>query len=312
MKTWHGKRYNSLNSFFLEHFNEKVYRVSVDAGFTCPNRDGTKGTGGCIYCGEEGARAAYVDPSKSVKDQLKEGTRLIRERTKAKKFLAYFQAYSNTYHDNVDALEKIYLEALDVPGVAGISIGTRPDCVNGPILDMLQQLSEKTWLMVEYGVQSMNEGTLREINRRHTVNDIVQAVEMTKKRPGINVLAHVIFGLPKETRGDMIDSVKQLVGLGVDAFKFHHLYVEKNTTLERLYYADKVKMLTLDEYLGVLLEVIPSLPEHVVLHRLFGQCSADKLVAPHWTLDKNGNQDKLDKLLEEKGVWQGSAVRNPG
>lgn len=308
MKTWHGKRYHSLNSFFLEHFNEKVYRVSVDAGFTCPNRDGTKGTDGCIYCGEDGARASYVDPDKSVKDQLKEGMKLIRQRTNAKKFIAYFQAYSNTYLDDVDALEKIYLDALDFPEVAGISIGTRPDCVNADVLNMLQKISEKTWLMIEYGVQSMNNSTLKEINRRHTVDDIVNAVEMTKKRVGINVLAHVIFGLPKETKKDMMQSVSELVRLGVDAFKFHHLYVEKNTALEQLYYADKVKMLTLEEYLDILSEVIPALPEPVVLHRLFGQCSKEKLVAPHWTLDKNGNSDKLDKLLEKKGVWQGCAT----
>lgn len=308
MKTWHGKRYHSLNSYFLEHFNEKVYRVSIDAGFTCPNRDGTKGTGGCVYCGEEGARASYVDPDKSVKEQLKEGMKLIRERTKAKKFVAYFQAYSNTYLDDIDALEKIYLDALDFPDVVGISIGTRPDCVNGNVLDMLQKLSEKTWLLIEYGVQSMNDSTLKEINRRHTADDIVKAVEMTKKRVGINVLAHVIFGLPKETRKVMTQTVDELVRLGVDAFKFHHLYVEKNTQLEQLYYADKVKMLTLEEYLDILCEVIPTVPGHVVLHRLFGQCSKEKLVAPRWTLDKNANLEKLDRILEQKGIWQGCLI----
>jgi uncharacterized protein len=304
---WHGKRYHSLNSFFLEHFNEKVYRVALDAGFTCPNRDGTKGTGGCIYCNEEGSRASYVDPKKSVKEQLKEGIRLIHSRTGAKKFIAYFQAYTNTYHDDVDFLEKLYTEALNVPDVVGLSIGTRPDCVPDPVLDMLEKIAENHYVLLEFGAQSMKDSTLKDINRRHSAADMTDAVTRVKKRAGIDVLAQVIFGLPKEKTADMKNSVLELVRMGVNAFKFHHLYVEKNTLLEKLYYAEKLPLLTLEEYLEILCAVIPLLPERVVLHRLFGQCSKETLVAPHWTLDKNANLEKLEKLLEERKIMQGSA-----
>lgn len=308
MKNWHGKRYHSLNSFFQERFNGKVYRVALDAGFTCPNRDGTKGRGGCVYCNEAGSRASYVDPKKSVKDQLLEGIRLIRTRTGAGKYIAYFQAYTNTYHPDPEFLEKLYLETLSVPDVVGLSVGTRPDCVPDAVLDMLEKIAERHFVLLEFGAQSMKEETLGKINRRHRVSETSDAVKRAKKRAGIEVLAQLIFGLPDETPDDMKKSVRELTALGVNGFKFHHLYVEKNTMLEKMYYADKIKLLTLEEYLDILCGVLPLIPENVVLHRLFGQCSKDTLVAPHWTLDKNANLERFEKLLEERGIVQGSAV----
>ncbi len=307
MKNWLGKRYHHLNAHFQERFGEKVYRVAVDAGFSCPNRDGTKGRGGCVYCGPEGSRASYVDRKLSVTGQILAGMKLLKQRTGASRFIAYFQAFSGTYADP-ERLEKIYLEALSVPGVAGIAIGTRPDCVNDAVLDMLEKIAGNSYVLIEYGVQSMKEGTLREINRRHTAQETVEAVRKTRQRPSIETLAHLIFGLPNETMADMEDSIRQLVDLGVGAFKFHHLFVEKDTELEKMYYADRVKLLSLEEYLEILVRIIARLPERIVLHRLFGECAKERLVAPAWTANKAENILKLEKILEERSIVQGCAL----
>jgi uncharacterized protein len=281
-----------------------VHRVSLDAGFTCPNRDGLIGTGGCIYCNEEGARAGYVDPEESITGQLEKGIDVVHKKYGAEKFIAYFQAYTNTYA-GTEKLRELYYEALAHPSVIGISIGTRPDCIDPEKLDLIEEIASKYFVILEYGAESMKPESLIWMKRRHGVDETVKAIVETKKRKNIQVLAHLIFGLPGENPEDMKNSIVSLIGLSVDAFKFHHLYVEKNTALETLYLENKLKTLKLDEYLNILAGILPDIPRNIVIHRLFGECSRDKLAAPLWTADKTKNSNALDRLLEERNIYQG-------
>lgn len=299
--------YTGLNGFLRERFGERVYRVSVDAGFTCPNRDGTKGYGGCIYCNESGSRASYVEPDVPVAEQLRRGKELIARRYGARKFIAYFQPYSNTYlplSASIETLERLYKSALAEPDIAGIAIGTRPDTVNPAILEMLAGIARERLVILEYGAQSMNDGVLERINRGHTVADTEGAFGMSRGM-GIHLVAHLIFGLPGETPADMIEGVMRLVELGADGFKFHHLYIEKNTLAEKMYINGEIGEMSRDEYIDILCEAIARLPERIVLHRLFGQCASETLVAPDWTFDKHGNIDYLRNALRERGIRQG-------
>jgi radical SAM protein (TIGR01212 family) len=299
--------YTDLNSFLRARFGERVYRVSVDAGFTCPNRDGTKGLGGCIYCSESGSRASYVEPDVPVAEQLRRGKELIARRYGVRKFIAYFQPYSNTYLSNgasVETLDRIYKGALAGPDIAGIAIGTRPDTVDPRIIGLLSDIARERLVILEYGAQSMKDVVLKRINRGHTAADTEKAFGMSRGR-GLHLVAHLIFGLPGETSADMIEGVMRLAELGADGFKFHHLYIEKNTRAERMYAGGEIDLMSREEYIDVLCEVIARLPERIVLHRVFGQCAPENLSAPEWTLDKHGNLDYLRKVLRERGVRQG-------
>ncbi len=299
-----GLNYYSFNSFLKKKFGEKVYRISIDAGFTCPNRDGTKGVGGCIYCGESGAKAGYVIPSLSIADQIDSGSKIIGKKYGVKKFIAYFQAYSNSY-SGVEELYSLYKSALRAPGICGIAIGTRPDCVDQAKIDMFNRLSEETFLIVEYGAQSMKNNTLKKINRCHTAQDTARAISLTGMSGRIHVAAHLIFGLPGETEEDMLHSAAVLTDLGVDGFKFHHLYVEKDTVLEKYYNNKRLKLLERDQYIGLLLKLLPKIPADTVIHRLFGECPEEKLVAPLWTLEKHKNTAILENLMALNCIRQG-------
>jgi hypothetical protein len=296
--------YFSVGSFLRNKFGEKVFRISLDAGFTCPNRDGSKGFGGCLYCGESGARARYVKPERSIKDQIKLGKEIIGKKYGTKLFIAYFQPYTNTYA-GTDELYSIYKTAITEPDICGIAIGTRPDCIDQSKIDMLNQLSENTFVIVEYGAQSMKDETLDKIKRAHTAADTAKAIYMTKKSGHIHVVAHLIFGLPGETENDMVNSALVLAGLGVDGFKFHHLYVEKNTGFERFYKDNALILMERDQYIGLLLNLLPVIPPGIVIHRLFGECPNEKLLAPLWTLEKKKNIVILENLMAERGIRQG-------
>ncbi|OHD55903.1 MAG: TIGR01212 family radical SAM protein [Spirochaetes bacterium GWF1_49_6] len=302
-----GELYTGLNGFLHGRFGERVYRVSVDAGFTCPNRDGTKGRGGCAYCNESGSRAAYVEPKVPVAEQLRRGKEIIARMYGVRKFIAYFQPYSNTYGVPVETLEHLYRSALEEPDIAGIAIGTRPDAVSPAIIELLADIARERLVILEYGAQSMRDDVLERITRGHTAADTEAAFGMSRGK-GIHLAAHLIFGLPGETPDDMIAGAIRLVELGADGFKFHHLYIEKNTRAERMYAAGEIGVLSRDEYIEILCGVIPRLPERIVLHRLFGQCAPETLAAPEWTLDKNGNLDLLRKVLRERGIRQGMNV----
>ncbi|MEJ5285392.1 MAG: TIGR01212 family radical SAM protein [Brevinematales bacterium] len=296
------ERYLSANEYFKKIFGEKVQRISIDAGFSCPNRDGTKGIGGCIYCSSTGSKASYTNSTLSVKEQIEDGLKLFKN--KARKFIAYFQAFSNTYA-HLTKLKEIYKPAIEHPDVVGISIGTRPDCIDDEKLDYFEEIAKEKFLIIEYGVQTLNDSSLLFINRGHNSAQSIEAIRKTKKRKNINIVAHLIFLLPEDNLENMIYTIKTLVDEGVNGFKFHHLYVERNTTIEKLYTEGKINLLELEEYIEILGKVISILPQDIVLHRLFGDCSKDNLIAPLWTLNKTANINLLRKYLTEKDIYQG-------
>jgi radical SAM protein (TIGR01212 family) len=296
-------RYRSLNSELRRIFGGRVCKVSINAGFTCPNRDGTKGVGGCIFCSAEGIRGKSYQPTSSITDQLQAGLAYLAKRYQTGRFIAYFQENSNTYAD-VATLERYYREALAYPGVVGLAIGTRPDCIDKDILDLLATLHKETYLWIEYGLQSSHDTTLAFINRGHTRADFVQAVEQTKAR-GIRVVAHIILGLPGENIADMIATARMLAELGVDGVKIHSLHVIKETKLDEYFQAGLLRCPSLNEYAGMACAVLEHLPPTMVIHRLSGHCPPQILRAPDWTLDKNGVVRRIEDMLTAQATFQG-------
>ncbi len=303
LKEWGGRRYNSFNEHLKKLFGEKVYRVAIDAGFTCPNRDGLLATGGCIYCDEVGSRASYVEPEIPITEQLKMGMELLGNRYKVQKFIAYFQSFSNTYAP-LEKLRNLYEEALSVEGVVGLSISTRPDLLPDEILDLISEISKKTYLWLEIGVQSMHFRTLKKIKRFHGVAEIIDAVLRAKKR-GIRVLAHVILGLPGETETEMLETARAISALGIDGVKMHHLYVVEGTELAKIYRMGKLKVYeTPEEYAKIAVKFLENLSPRIIVHRLAGKAEKG-LIAPKWTSNKFLGIQAVEKLLEELNTHQG-------
>ncbi len=306
---WGGKRYNNFSHHLKKVFGEKVYRVSIDAGFTCPNRDGTLGRGGCIFCDAAGSRAGYVLPEFPVKEQIKRGIELIRKNTGARKFIAYFQAFSNTYGP-VEKLEKIYREALEIPDIVGISISTRPDLVSDDVLDLLEEIGKNTYLWLELGVQTLNERILKRLNRKHTVEQSIDAIQRALKRSHIRTLTHLILGLPGEKEEDMLNTATGVSMLGVHGVKLHHLYVIKGTVLQRLYEKGIVKVYERPEdYAEIAVKFLERLSPEIIIHRLQG-FARENLVAPSWTANKFAGIQAIERMLEEKDSYQGKFYRN--
>jgi len=301
------RRYRDLNSHLRERFGCRVQRIALDAGLTCPNRDGTKGTGGCIYCNSRGSGTG-LSATLSITQQLQRGKERLARRYKAKKFIAYFQSFSNTYAP-VEKLRSLYREALSVEDIVGLAIGTRPDCVPPEVLDLLEELNKKTYLWVEYGLQSIHEATLKRINRGHTVEDFLRAVEETRKR-NIEVVVHVILGLPGEGKREMLETARALSALDIQGVKLHLLYVVQGTPLARLYQAGKYRCLTREEYVDIVCEFLALLPPHVVIHRLTGDPHPHELLAPAWALEKQTNIKAIHQALEARDLWQGKWWEN--
>ncbi|MFN4216884.1 MAG: TIGR01212 family radical SAM protein [Brevinematales bacterium] len=299
---WDGRPYHALKGYLLKRFGFPVKRIALDAGFTCPNRDGTLSSGGCVYCGEHGARASYVNPFVSPREQLLSRMHFWEKRGFQGGYIAYFQAYTNTY-GNPEYLVQLYTSVL-VPGVVGIFVGTRPDCLDGEVLDVFSHLSKKIWVMVEVGVQSTCETTLRLVNRGHTVVDSRQAL-LSLKDCGVDRLVHVIGGLPGETREVFLKTVEDVQQWGCEAIKFHHLYVENNTLLSTWYQEGRFSLLEREEYIQWLAEALSWLDPAIVVHRLFGDCEKSRLVAPLWTLEKSQNIHLLETYMKVHNLWQG-------
>ncbi len=295
----------SFGRYLKDVFGEKIYKVSVDAGLTCPNRDGTIGTGGCVYCDNSAFTPALSGKVQgdTVKEQLEGGIIRVREKTGAEKFLAYFQPHTNTYAPK-EKLEALFREALSVRGVVGLAIGTRPDCAGDDVLDMLEGLARETHLWVEYGLQSASDDTLRLINRCHDAAAFEDAVIRTRGR-NIKTCAHVIIGLPGETPDDWTRTVKLVSALGLDGIKFHHLHVVRGTALEEMYEQGKVRVLSFGEYADFLAKAIETLPPDMVVQRLFGWAPPDALVAPDWSMTRQETQVALEKFFKERDVLQG-------
>lgn len=297
-------RYNRFSDHLRDKFGTKVYKVTLDAGFTCPNRDGTISNEGCIFCDDGGSFSQLYSNKIPIIEQLNSGIALSKEKYKAQKFLAYFQAYTNTYKP-VNELKEIYDQALSHEDVVGINIGTRPDCVEKEKLDLISDYTKNHYVWLEYGLQSIHDRSLKFINRGHDFATFVKALKETQKR-NINVCAHVILGLPNETKKDMLETAKVLGDLGIDGVKIHLLCVLNNTRLVKLYYQGKVPMMEEDEYVETACDFLEMLPPEVTIHRLAGNGLKPNMLAPGWLSKKFVVLNKIDKLLEERGSYQGA------
>ncbi len=301
---YYEKRYRTLHSFLKRFFGEKVYKVSVDGGFTCPVRDGTKGWKGCIFCNIRSFTPIYAERGKSIKDQVLEGIENVMKYKKAKKYIVYFQPYTNTYAD-IDRLRQLYTEAIEAhPDIVGLFIGTRPDCLPNDVIDLLEDLNKRTFLVVELGLQSSNDKTLEIIKRGHTVEDYVVATEKLHKR-GIRTLSHVIIGLPGDTEKDYVNSARLISDLGVFAVKIHPLHVVKFTELELWYRQGKYVPMELSEYVHYVSVFLENLSDSVLIARLTGEAPDKFLIAPDWCRNKFKVIRAIDNYLERKGVYQG-------
>ncbi|HSQ83936.1 MAG TPA: TIGR01212 family radical SAM protein, partial [Desulfobacterales bacterium] len=300
------QRYNDFNTYLKNIFGCRVQKITIDAGLSCPNRDGTISTGGCIYCNVRGSGTGAHTKGLSVIDQVVTAKKALSKRYKAKKFIAYFQSFTNTYGP-ITTLKNLYEQALSVEDVVGISIGTRPDCVDEPILDLIQGYTDNYLVWIEYGLQSANDSTLALINRGHDFNCFKAAVEATKNR-GINICAHVILGLPHEKKVHMLQTARAVADMGIDGIKLHLLYVVKGTKLDHLYRKKHYRCLEQNEYIDIVCDFLERIPKHIVIQRLTGDPHPNELVAPAWSLKKTETISLIRKTLEKRDTWQGKYV----
>jgi len=302
------RRYNSFASFVERRFGgKKLHKVNIDAGFTCPNRDGTVGYGGCIYCNNASFRPASCKPTLSITEQVENGINYLRRRYGAELFLAYFQPYTNTYAP-FPVLEGYYREALSNPSVTGLAIGTRPDCVDEEKIAMLEELSKHHFILIEYGLQSVYEKSLLFINRGHDFKSFLDALALTRGR-GINIGAHVIAGFPTETREEMLGMADVLSGLEIDFLKLHQLQVVKETKLARMYEEAPFHVFGYEEYIEFAADFLERLNPDIVLQRLFATAPDDILIAPQWGANRHQILRDIEKELSRRAAWQGRLHR---
>ena len=303
----HNRRFNTYPDYMRRIFGTRVQKVAVDAGFTCPNRDGKAGSGGCTFCRNDAFNPSYCGSSRTIRQQLQEGKEFHKTRYKsATKYVAYFQAYSNTYKP-LGKLKEIYQQALDEEEVVGLVIGTRPDCINDLMLDYFQSLSEKAFVVIEYGIESIYNKTLNRINRGHLFEDSVHAIKRTALR-GIRTGGHMIFGLPGESIDEMIDSAKVISMLPLDSVKFHQLQIMKNTKMAEEYkeHPEYFQFLPgIDDYLEFMVEYIENLNPSFVVERIAGETPPRFNVRIPWDLRYDQILVKFENLLAEKDTWQG-------
>ncbi len=301
------RRFNAFSDSFRSIHGSRMQKVSIDAGFTCPNRDGTKGTGGCTYCNNKAFNPSYCTPEKPVIQQINEGIEFHRRRyRRAEAFLAYFQAYSNTYA-STEVLRKMYNEALSHKDIRGLVIGTRPDCVNDEILDLLKELSEHCIVMLEFGIESCYDSTLTRINRGHTFAEAVKALEASHSR-GLDTGAHFIFGLPGETREEMLKEADIISGLPLNRVKFHQLQIIRGTAMEREYnerHGD-FEMFAWEDYLNFIIRFIERLNPSIQIERFTGEAPPRFLAKEMWGKKRTDViVGLIEKRLEELDTWQG-------
>ena len=302
-------RYTDLSAYLSAHFPHKVQKISLNAGFTCPNRDGTVGYGGCTYCNNQTFNPAYCKTEKTVTEQLEEGKQFFARKYPDMKFLAYFQAYTNTYAE-LEELKRKYEEALSVPDVVGLVIGTRPDCMPDALLDYLEELNKRTFLIVEYGVESTDNVTLQRINRGHTFEVAEEAIRKTAAR-GIRVGAHIILGLPGEEREALVKQAGLLSSLPLTTLKLHQLQLIKGTRMaaEHEKKPEDFHLYTADEYIDLVIDYVEHLRPDIVLERFISQSPRELLIAPDWGLKNHEFTDKVKKRMRERDAWQGKKYK---
>lgn len=302
-----ARRYRALSGYLRERFGVRVRSVTLDAGFTCPNVDGTVTTGGCVYCDNRSFSPNRRLPRATITAQLQRGVTILTRRYQAERFIAYFQAGTNT-HGPEEKLRRLYDEALAHPLVVGLAVGTRPDSVPDPVLDLLQGYARRVPVFLELGLQTVHRRSLEWMNRGHGPEAFFDAAHRCRGR-GLDLCAHVILGLPGETRDDMLATADALAGLAVGGVKIHNLYVVKGTPLEEMYHRGEVTLLEKDEYVSVLCDFLERLPAETVVHRLSGESPPDWFVAPRWAMDKPALLRAIDEELVRRDGCQGKHAR---
>lgn len=301
-KTWDGKRYNSLNYFLRSRFGEKVFKISLDAGFTCPNRDGTISKGGCIFCSPRGS-GDFAGQGGNLIQQFHEVKEIMSKKWKGGKYIAYFQAYTNTYAP-VDVLREKYNSVLNISNVVGIAIATRPDCLSEEVLDLLEEINKKTYIWVELGLQTVNKKTANIINRGYDIEVYIDAMKRLKKG-NIETVTHVILGLPGENRDDMLKTIKFVGNSPSKGIKLHLLHLMENTKMVELYNRGNLSFLEMDEYVNLIVDSIEMLPEEMIIHRLTGDSPRSSIIGPMWSLKKWEVLNSIDKRFLERNTYQG-------
>ena len=302
-KIWSEKRYHSLNYFLREKFGDKVFKIALDAGFSCPNRDGTISSGGCLFCSERGSGDFAGNRIFSITKQFEDIKIMMNKKWKSKKYIAYFQAYTNTYA-SIDVLRKKYEEAVSQEGVVALAIATRPDCLSKEVLDLIEEYSRKVYTWVELGLQTSNDESAEIINRGYKLVKFEEALSELNKR-NIDIVVHTIFGLPGESKEDMLSTIDYVAHKNIKGIKMHLLYLIENTPMVELYKQKKLKFLKQDEYIDIICTSITRLPSNMVIHRLTGDSPRDLLIGPMWSLKKWEVLNAIDNTLKELDLYQG-------
>ena len=303
-KTWGDKRYHSLNYFLREKFYGKVFKISIDAGFSCPNRDGTISSGGCLFCSERGSGDFAGNRDFSIKKQFEDIKDMMNKKWKSEKYIAYFQAYTNTY-GSIEVLREKYEQAVSEKGVVALAIATRPDCLDKPVLDLIEEYSCKIYTWVELGLQTCNDETAKIINRGYKLWKFEEALKNLNER-NIDVVVHTIFGLPSENAQDMLKTIDYVASKDIKGIKMHLLHLMENTPMTELYEKGKLKFLEQEEYIETICAAITRLPPNMVIHRLTGDAPRDLLIGPVWSLKKWEVLNGIDNKLKELDVYQGA------
>lgn len=302
-----NKRYHTWNYYLRQHFGQKVFKVSINAGFTCPNIDGKISHGGCIYCSKKGSGDFAGNPNENLIKQFYDIKTMMNKKWHNAKYIGYFQAFTNTYAP-LDVLKEKYETIMNLEDVIGLSIATRPDCLPEDLLDYLEQLNKKTNLWIELGLQSIHDKTSKIINRGHDFECFKNAVSELKKR-NIKVVVHIINGLPGETYEMMMETTKAISSMNIDGIKIHLLHVIKNTQLELKLKNNEFKLLDKDEYINLICDQLEILPPEMVIHRLTGDGKRDELIGPLWSLKKWEVLNSIDATLKDRDSWQGKKYK---
>ena len=302
------QRYNTYRPYIKEKLGFRVNKLSVDMGFTCPNRDGNLAVGGCIYCNNDSFVPPYARARYSMDQQIKNGMTYLRNRFKAEKFIIYFQSYTNTY-DSVDKLEQMYRDALAYDDVVGIAVGTRSDCVDEEKLDMFEELAKETYVCVEYGIESIYDKTLEYMNRGHDYKSVLDAIEMSKGR-GFEIGAHIIVGMPTETKEEMMHMADEVSSLGIDVFKLHNLHIVRNTQLARMYQEEPFELFGFEEYVTFIVDFLERLSPDMIIERLFTDTPHQLLIAPDWGKSHLQILQAIEAELERRDTYQGRLYQN--
>lgn len=300
---WLDKRYFSLNYFLRQKFGCKVFKISLDAGFSCPNRDGTINTGGCTFCSDRGSGEFAGNREYSISKQFAQIKSVMNNKWKSGKYIAYFQAYTNTYAP-IQVLREKYAEAINQQGVVALAIATRPDCLSEEVLDLLQEFNKNIYLWIELGLQTSNEETARKINRGYKIDVFEKALKNLNER-GIPVVVHTIFGLPGENEADMLSTIKYLAQKDIQGIKIHLLHLIEGTAMVKDYENGNLKFMEKSQYIKLVCKAITMLPSNVVIHRLTGDPPRNKLIGPKWSINKWEILNGIDDFLKDNNLYQG-------